>query len=106
MSKIGQNISGFFKNLFEGAGSKRIVGFGCFLLLASQVIVNEASGHLIQEALIWANVGVIGACFGFNALIDMKAIGAKSQVASDIAKEQPDSETANDAKDVMNSNKP
>ncbi len=76
------------------------------MLFASQVISNIITGKDVQSELIWACVAIIGACFGYNSLVAMRAISAKSQVASDVVKENPTEENADTSKEILSSDKP
>jgi len=86
--------------------SKRIVGFGCFILIAEMVQATLWANRPIPSELLYTLAGVMLTCFGMNAAIDMQALKTKSDVASDIVKEKPSGQTADDAKDVLNSPKP
>lgn len=102
-------IREFFKNLLSANGkvsSKRVVGFGSFLLFAAEVIVHLATHIAIQEEVLWATVALVAACFGLNTMIDIKAMSSKSQVASDIIKNDPNAENADMAQEVLQNPKP
>lgn len=102
-------IKNFFYLMFSAndtISSKRVVGFLCFLVLAEIVQAVVWFDKPTPSELVYVVSTILLTCFGMNTAINLKAIGAKSGVASDIVKEQPSSDTADDAKDVMNSDKP
>lgn len=68
-------IKNFFKKLFAPDGevsSKRVVGFGAFLLIAEAVQFALFGGKTIAEFMFYGLIGLIVSCFGLNAVIDMK----------------------------------
>lgn len=72
--KIGQ----FFRSMLSDGSdvsSKRVVGFGTWLLFAAMVIDYLITYKVIQSELIYAAVGLVTACFGLNAWVDTKAFG-------------------------------
>lgn len=86
--------------------SKRVVGFGCFLLITEVLQAVIWAGKETPSELLYVLAGLLTACFGMNAILSAKAITTKSTVASDIVKEKPSSQTAEDAKDILKSDKP
>lgn len=109
MKKAIDTIIAFLKKLFSNSsdvGSKRVVGFGSFLLFAAMVIVHLCTKQTIQGELIIAVVAIISACFGLNAMISMKQLAAKSDVASDIVKSDATPQSNEAAKDVLSAEKP
>lgn len=56
--------------------------------------------------LIYVLSVVLLTCFGMNTAVNLKAIGAKTNIANTILKEQPEPEVADDAKEVLKGDKP
>lgn len=109
MKKIISSIHTFLKELFDpngGVSSKITVGFGAFLLLAVDHIVQWCGGKGVNIELIYVDAGIIAACFGLNTILSSKSIAVKSDVASTVAEQQPEPDTAEDVKDILNSNNP
>ena len=99
----------FLKGVFKSNGgysSKRVVGFGCFLVIVEIGVANIWFNKIIDYEYLYTVAALLTACFGMNTILTNKAIDTKSTVASDIVTEQPSGDTADDAKDVLNSNKP
>jgi len=94
------------KILGQGLSSKRTVGFGCFILLAACVTVHLSGGVTVAEFIWWGLISLIVACFGLNTFISSKSMSVKSKVAGGLIDQQVDDDTADDVKDVLNSNKP
>lgn len=104
-----ETIKNFFKGLFDSEGhvsSKRVVGFGAFLLIAAIIIVALAKGVIIPEFMWYGLLGLIATCFGLNTFLSNKSMDIKSQVATDLVDKEPEPDTADAAKDVLNSSKP
>lgn len=99
----------FIYNLLSETGtlsSKRFVGILAFFTLAASAIVDMSGGGTISEFIFYGLLALVAACFGMNTLLDMKSMSVKSNVASDIVQNEPESDSAKDAKDVLNSSKP
>jgi hypothetical protein len=99
-----QAVIDFFKKMLSddsSVSSKRVVGFGSFLLLVAIHAVHLATKQAIQVDLIYADVAIIGACFGMNTLISLKGLGVKGSVASSIAEANSDKDTNQTAKEVV-----
>ena len=90
----------------SSVSSKRVVGFGSFLLFASMVITHLCTKQTIQGELIIATVAIISACFGLNAMLSYKALSTKSDVASDVVKSDAGAESNQTAKDIIQADKP
>lgn len=65
--------------------SKRVVGFGTWLLFVAVVIVYLTNYLVIQSEILYAIVTIICGCFGLNAIIDAKAFG-KNKVKDNFLK--------------------
>lgn len=101
-------IINFLKKLFSDSGevgSKRVVGFGAFALIATTVIVQLAGGTIVKEFLFWGLLLLVAACFGLNAIIDIFKLRFGSKVASDILKEDSSSNSTTAAKDIVQDTK-
>ena len=85
---------------------KYVVGLFCTLLWAIMIGYHLYTHVNVQSELIWANVGLIGACFGLDVINSVKAMSVKSSVASDIAKSDSSSQTNKSASDVIQNDKP
>lgn len=61
----------FFKNLFSSNGevsSKRVVGFGSFLLICEIVQSALFLNKTISDFIFWGLITLITACFGLNVI--------------------------------------
>lgn len=99
----------FLKNLLSNKSEvdpKYVVGLTCTLLWVIGWCYHLYSHFNVQSELIWANVGIIAACFGLDVVNSVKAMSAKSSVASDIAKSDSSKETNDAAKETLQSSKP
>lgn len=99
-----QTIKNFFKGLFDATGSvssKRVVGFGAFLLVAAAVTVALSKGPILPEFMWYGILGLIATCFGLNTFLSSKSMNIKSGVATDIVDKSPEPDTADDAKEVL-----
>lgn len=108
MSKILTHIRNFFKNLFSAkgdVGTKRVTGIWLVLLFTTEVLFHLISKVNVQPEILYTTVGLIAACYGFNTAITMKELATKSQVASDLAKNDTSDPAASTAKDIIE-NKP
>lgn len=68
-------VKAFLKKLFSADGeisSKRVVGFLAFMLIFEIVQYYLFKLNSIPEFMFWGIITLVGACFGLNALIDMK----------------------------------
>lgn len=109
MNKIISSIHTFLKQLFDpngGVSSKITVGFGAFILLAIDHIIQWCGGKGVNIELIYVDAALIAACFGLNTILNSKSIAVKSDVANTVAEQQPEADTAEDVKDILNSDKP
>lgn len=73
MKQIKATAHSFLKKLFSDDGeisSKRVVGFGAFLLVV-EIVQFAIFGKNVQEFIFFGLLSLIGACFGLNALIDI-----------------------------------
>lgn len=100
----------FFLDLLSGKentpGSKRFTSLWGLLLFTLIVIFHLISKTNVQEAIVWGTLTLILVPLGYNAVMGIKALTAKSQVASDIVKEDASSENTDAAKDVLQNDKP
>lgn len=104
MKKFGNHLFNFIKGLFSptsDVSSKRVVGFGSFMVLVVAVPVYYFFKIALPEFMWYGFIGLVIACFGLNTFISHAAIKGKAQVASDIAKENPDPPNQQIAMDVI-----
>lgn len=104
-----KHIRNFFYGVFSAEGglsSKRVVGFICALLIVEMVQAQLWAGKTVDSELLYVVTGLIATCFGMNTFLHSKSISAKTDVASDIVKQEPNPDTADDAKEILNSPKP
>lgn len=83
-----KGIKSFFSSMLSDdskVSSKRVVGFGTWLLLVGVVIVHLITKMIVQGELIYALEIIIIGCFGLNAMIDAKAFG-KNKVKDNFEK--------------------
>lgn len=109
MNKVLTHVRNFFKNLFSAkgdVGTKRVTGIWLVLLFTAEVIVHLKSKVNIQVEVLYVTAGLIGACYGFNTWITLKELTTKSQVASDIAKNDTSDPAASIAAEVITTAKP
>lgn len=109
MNKFVQMVISFLKKLFSSSGdvgSKRVVGFGAFMLIAACVIVNLCGGTIVAQFIFWGLLLLVAACFGLNALIEIFAMKSKTNLAQDVIKEEPEKETSDAAKEIIQAEKP
>jgi len=72
--------------------SKRVVGVFLTILLAATVIVHLITGKIIQNEILYVIATTIGACFGFNAMIDAKALSGNKVLDNAVLKSIPKTE--------------
>ena len=99
----------FLKNLLSNKSEidpKYVVGLTCTLLWIIGWCYHLYSHFNIQSELIWANVGIIAACFGLDVINSVKGMSVKSDIASDVVKSDSSKATNDLAKEIMESNKP
>ncbi len=68
-------VKSFLKKLFAPEGevsSKRVVGFGAFLLIVETVQFELFGVKTVSEFIFYGLIGLVVSCFGLNAIIDMK----------------------------------
>ena len=109
MDQFFTKISEFFKKMLSedgGVSSKRVVGFGSFVLIAAAVIVNLCGGTIIATFIFEGLIILIMACFGMNTYLSGKALAAKSDVASDMVKSDSSKQSNDSAKDILTADKP
>lgn len=109
MNKYLDKALAWLKDLFSNktdTDPKLVVGVLCTLLWLFMVGYHMYSHFNIQSELIWANVGLIAACFGLDVVNAVNAMKTKGFVASDIAKSDSSKATNDSATDVIQSDKP
>lgn len=77
---IFRHIVDFFKSLFSNTSDtdpKYVVGIFCTALWGWMVVYHTYSKFNIQSELIWANIGLIAACFGLDVVRAVKAMNVK-----------------------------
>src|SRR5687767_11141219 len=102
-------IINFLKGLFDSKGnvsSKRVIAILCMLLIIEMVQATVWWSKDTPSELLYTITVVMLACLGLNTVITTKSIEKKTDIASDIIKEEPTQESADNAKDVLNSDKP
>ncbi len=81
--------------------SKRVVGFGAFLLVAICVICALFKAPRLVPEFMWTGLLLlIATCFGLNTFLQSKAMNVKSKAVSDVAQD------SGDANEILNSPKP
>jgi uncharacterized membrane protein YuzA (DUF378 family) len=68
-------IKAFLKKLFskdDEVSSKRVVGVIAFLLVVEAVQVELFGAKTMVDYMFYGLIGLIAACFGLNAIIDIK----------------------------------
>ena len=109
MNKVIERVLAFFKDLLSNktdTDPKYAVGVFCTIVWGIMVIYHLATHYNIQSELIWANVGLIAACFGLDVVNAVTAMKSKGIVASNVAKSDSSKETNDSAKDIIQSDKP
>lgn len=100
----------FFRDLLsnrpDSPGTKRFTAMWCLLLFTIEVLFHLIFVRTIQGEILFATIGLITACLGLNAIITMKDITAKKEVATTVVENNPASENASDAKDILQGKKP
>jgi hypothetical protein len=101
----------FFSSMLSSAtdsvSSKRFIALGSFFFLIAAGIADIVNKRLtVTEFIFLGFLGLITACLGLSTIANVKAMDVKSDVASSIVKEQPEASSAQDAKDVLTSDKP
>lgn len=107
--KIEDKIITFFKKMLsndDSISSKRVVGFGAFVMTAIAWIVALCKGPIVPEFYWWGFLGLICTCFGLNAMVAMKGMSVKSNVASDVLKEDPSVGSTQAATEILKADKP
>lgn len=120
-TKFRATVNLWFAKLYgddSKISSKRVVGFNAFLLLIVIVIVQlctgpvivagtvVAAGSVVPEFMFWGIITLIASCFGLNTIESIKALQAKTDVATTIAKADSSEVTNDQAKDVIQGDQP
>lgn len=118
---IRTQINNFFKKLYGNdseISSKRVVGFHAFLLLAVIIIVQlctgpvlvgttlVAAGPVVPEFMFYGLIALIAGCFGLNTIESIKALQAKTDVATTVAQSDSSEVTNDQAKEIIQSDQP
>jgi hypothetical protein len=105
MENFFKKVIEFLKSLLgDGDGnvsSKRVVGFGSFLLFIAFGIYHMITRFNVQGELVWATIALITGCFALNTAIDIKAITSKSDVASALAQNNTEDPAATKAQEII-----
>ncbi len=97
--KIGE----FFNSMLSDdskVSSKRVVGFGTWLLFVSVVVVHLVTKMIIQGEILYAMEILIVGCFGLNALVDYKAF-SKNKAKDNFLKKETDSKDGQVIKETL-----
>ena len=120
LNKLKTNINTWFGKLYgddSKISSKRVVGFNAFLALIVIVIVQLCTAPVmvagvlvlmpvVPEFMFWGLLTLIGGCFGLNTMENIKALQAKTDVATTIAESDSSEKTNDQAKDVIQADQP
>lgn len=85
----------FLKKMLKangGVSSKRVVGFGSFLLVVASWVVALAGGPLVPEYYYIGIIVLITGCFALNSAVSSKYL----QVTKGVKEEQPKSNDSED----------
>lgn len=77
MNKFTEMVLNFFKKMLSdhnSVSSKRVVGFGSFLLIIACTIVNLCGGTIVAQFIFLGLITLICACFGLNTYIQSKQL--------------------------------
>jgi hypothetical protein len=100
----------FFRSLFSSddnsTSSKRFVAVITSVTLILIALCNLFFKLTIAEFIWFGLLGFASALFGLNTFLSSKAMGTKENVAQNIINKQSEPEVSEDAKDVLNSDKP
>jgi hypothetical protein len=100
----------FIKSLFSSddnsTSSKRFIAVVGSFVLFTIALCNLFFKLAIAEFIFFGILGFVSALFGLNTFLSSKAMGTKENVAQNIVNKQSDPEVSEDAKDVLNSDKP
>ena len=96
MNKYLDKVLAWLKDLFSNktdTDPKLVVGVVCTLLWVFMVGYHLYSHFNIQSELIWANIGLIAACFGLDVVNSINAMKAKGFTASSEVKDNVEDPT-------------
>lgn len=83
MKQLKTTMYLFLKKLFSHDGevsSKRVVGFGAFLLIVEAVQFELFMTRTMAEHIFYGLILLVGTCFGLNTLIDIKKKNSDSDL--------------------------
>lgn len=108
-NKYVQMLINFLKKLFSNSdevGSKRVVGFMFAITAIAAVIVAMCGGAAIPQWMFLELLLAMLTLFGYNTYLTSKTLQVKSDVASDVSKNDSTSDTNDTVKEILQSDKP
>ncbi len=110
MNKFIDTLKEFFKSLFssqnETISSKRVCAVIGSFVLFTIALCNLFFKLTIAEFIFYGILGFVMSLFGLNTIISAKSINSKQDVANNVINKEPNDQSSEIAKEILQSDKP
>lgn len=110
MNKLLIKVFDYLKSVASpvnsAAEAKLFIALTSFLLVGFITLIDLFTAYIISDYMYYTLTTLIVSCLGLDSYENSKAMNVKKRVASDVISEKPDKEVIEEAKDIMQSEKP